>query len=79
LVPGNRDHLYSHLAFAASGRAVRTVVIDGVAVMEDRELLTVDEDEVMAEANEAFVRVLEKAGVRFVRANMADRSERDRP
>jgi 5-methylthioadenosine/S-adenosylhomocysteine deaminase len=64
LVPGNRDHLYSHLAFAASGRSVRAVVIDGVPVMEDRELLTVDEDEVMAEANEAFVRVLEKAGVR---------------
>lgn len=63
LVRGNRNQLYAHLAFAAQGRAVRTVVIDGAIVMEDRTLLTVDEEEVEAKATEAFVRVLAAAGL----------------
>ena len=76
LVLGNRNQLYSHLAFAASGRAVRTVVIDGVPVMEDRRILTVDEDEVMAKANEAFVRVLGEAGIGGVQTVVPDGSDR---
>jgi 5-methylthioadenosine/S-adenosylhomocysteine deaminase len=63
LVRGNRNQLYAHLAFAAQGRAVRTVVIDGAVVMDDRTLLTVDLDEIEAKATEAFVRVLASAGV----------------
>jgi 5-methylthioadenosine/S-adenosylhomocysteine deaminase len=63
LVRGNRNQLYSHLAFAAQGRAVRTVVIDGALVMDDRTLLTIDQGEVEAKATEAFVRVLAAAGV----------------
>ena len=54
LVHGNRNQLYSHLAFAASGNAVRTVIIDGHVVMQDRRIDTVDIDEVMAKATEAF-------------------------
>ena len=60
LVPGNRNQLYSHLAFAAHGGAVRTVVIDGRIVMEDRQLLTVDEERVIRETNAAFRRLLER-------------------
>jgi 5-methylthioadenosine/S-adenosylhomocysteine deaminase len=63
LVRGNRNQLYAHLAFAAQGRAVRTVVIDGAVVMDDRKILTVDVDEIEAKATEAFVRVLAAAGV----------------
>ena len=63
LVPGNRNQVYSHLAFAAHGRAVTTVVIDGELVMRDRELLRVDEPEILRKANEAFVRILRKADV----------------
>jgi 5-methylthioadenosine/S-adenosylhomocysteine deaminase len=63
LVPGNRNQLYSHLAFASHGRAVSTVVIDGTLVMQERELLTVDEEEIRRKANEAFVRILDRAHV----------------
>ena len=63
LVEGNRNQLYSHLAFAAHGRAVTTVIIDGTIVMQDRELLTVDERKILRKANEAFVRTLDRADV----------------
>jgi 5-methylthioadenosine/S-adenosylhomocysteine deaminase len=63
LIPGNRNQLYSHLAFAAHGRAVKTVIIDGATVMQDRVLLTIDEGKVLAEANDAFVRILDRAGI----------------
>ena len=63
LVSGNRNQLYAHLAFAAQGRAVRTVVIDGAVVMDDRTLLTVDVEEIEANATAAFVRTLAAAGV----------------
>ncbi len=38
----------SHLAYAAAAADVRTVLVDGRVVMEDRRLLTVDEAEVRA-------------------------------
>ncbi len=63
LVRGNRNQLYAHLAFAAQGRAVRTVLIDGSVVMHDRVLLTIDLAEVQAKATESFVRVLGAAGI----------------
>jgi 5-methylthioadenosine/S-adenosylhomocysteine deaminase len=63
LIEGNRNQLYAHLAFAAQGRAVRTVVIAGAVVMDDRTLVTVDQQEIEAKATEAFVRVLAAAGV----------------
>jgi 5-methylthioadenosine/S-adenosylhomocysteine deaminase len=49
----NKPHLtplyneYSHLVYAASGADVDTVLISGNIVMENRKLLTIDEDEVM--------------------------------
>jgi len=52
------------------------VVIDGVPVMEDRRILSVDEDEVMAKANEAFVRVLGEAGIGGVQTVVPDGSDR---
>ena len=36
LMPGNADHLFSHLVFAANGSCVDTTIIDGKIVMEDR-------------------------------------------
>jgi 5-methylthioadenosine/S-adenosylhomocysteine deaminase len=60
LVPGNADHLFSHLVFAANGSCVDTTIIDGKVVMEGRRLTTVDERQVLEKANEAFRRVLDK-------------------
>lgn len=46
---------YSHLVYAANGNDVRHSVINGRLVMEDRNLLTLDLDEVIARAKqEAF-------------------------
>ena len=49
------EHVYditSHLVYAAHSSDVRTVIIDGCVVMRDRELLTLDEDEIFARARE---------------------------
>lgn len=45
-----RHDLYAHLVYAAQSADVETVVIDGRVVMEDRRVLTMDEEEVMAGA-----------------------------
>ncbi|GLY30980.1 amidohydrolase [Kineosporia sp. NBRC 101731] len=58
LVPGDKAHLYSHLAYASNGSAVDTTIVDGQIVMAGRELLTVNEEEIVREANAAFARVL---------------------
>ena len=62
LMPGNSDHLFSHLVFAANGSCVDTTIIDGKIVMEGRQLTTVDEQKVLREANAAFLRVLDRIG-----------------
>jgi 5-methylthioadenosine/S-adenosylhomocysteine deaminase len=53
-MPGSAEHVFSHLVFAANGSCVDTTIVDGRIVMQGREILTVDEDEVIREANRAF-------------------------
>jgi 5-methylthioadenosine/S-adenosylhomocysteine deaminase len=59
----NKPHLtpiyseYSHLVYAMSGADVDTVLINGKVVMENRRLLTIDEDEVMRKVREIAVKV----------------------
>jgi 5-methylthioadenosine/S-adenosylhomocysteine deaminase len=60
LMPHNADHLFSHLVFAANGSCVDTTIIDGKIVMDNRHLVTVDEQKVLREANDAFRRVLDR-------------------
>ena len=54
----NKPHLtplyneYSHLVYAASGADVDTVIINGKLVMENRKLLTIDENEAMRKVRE---------------------------
>ena len=60
LMPENSAHLFSHLVFAANGSCVDTTIIDGKIVMEGRQLVTVDEQKVLREANDAFRRILDR-------------------
>lgn len=60
LMPGNADHVYSHLVFAANGSCVETVIVDGRVVYEDRAFATIDEEEVLREANRAFREVIDR-------------------
>ena len=59
----NEPHLtplyseYSHLVYAASGADVDTVIINGKVVMENRRLLTINEEEVMRKVNEIAARI----------------------
>jgi 5-methylthioadenosine/S-adenosylhomocysteine deaminase len=63
LMPGNKDHVFSHLVFAANGSCVDTVIIDGAIVYENRRFTTIDEEEVLREANRAFQEVVARMDV----------------
>jgi 5-methylthioadenosine/S-adenosylhomocysteine deaminase len=54
LMPESVEHAFSHLVFAANGSCVDTTICNGQVLMEGRQILTVDEDEVIAKANAAF-------------------------
>ncbi len=58
MLPGDPAQLYSHLVFAADGSAVDTTIVDGKILMRGRELLTVDEETVLAQANLALQRIV---------------------
>ncbi len=62
LRPGDKAHLYSHLVFAANGSAVDTTIVDGKILMAGRQLLSMDERQILAEANAAFERTLARIG-----------------
>ena len=59
----NEPHLtplyceYSHLAYAASGADVDTVIINGKVVMENRKLLTINEQNVMQKVRDIATKV----------------------
>jgi 5-methylthioadenosine/S-adenosylhomocysteine deaminase len=63
LMPNSKEHVFSHLVFAANGSAVDTTIVDGQIVMENREFTTIDEAEVLREANRAFREVVERMEV----------------
>lgn len=55
-------HPESHLVYTARGSDVQTVIIDGKPVLENKTLLTLDSEEVMAEANEVAMRIKQESG-----------------
>ncbi|CAF0843217.1 unnamed protein product [Adineta steineri] len=63
LIENDITHLTSHLVFAASGSCVDTNIIDGRIVMQNRKMLTVNEEKVVNEANKAFARIKDKMKV----------------
>jgi 5-methylthioadenosine/S-adenosylhomocysteine deaminase len=58
LMPGNKDHVFSHIVFAANGSCVETTIVDGRVVYENRQFTTIDEAEVLREANRCFQEVV---------------------
>ena len=50
-------NLVSGLVYSANGREVETVIIDGNIVMENRKILTIDEDKVYAECEKICARL----------------------
>jgi len=50
-------NVYSQLVYALKGSDVKTVVINGKLVMEDRRMLTLNEKEILAKAHEYQKRV----------------------
>ncbi|MCL4424197.1 MAG: 5'-deoxyadenosine deaminase [Firmicutes bacterium] len=61
--PTEEVDLISHLVYAAKSHDIRTVLVDGRVVMEERRLTTIDETAVRNKANEAIRRLVKRAGV----------------
>jgi 5-methylthioadenosine/S-adenosylhomocysteine deaminase len=55
-----RHDLVSHLAYAARGSDVRHTVCDGRVLMRDREVQTLDEERVVATADERAAELVER-------------------
>jgi len=51
-----------HLVYSSFGSDVHTTIIDGEIIMENRQVRTLDEEEVMREAQLQFERLLERGG-----------------
>ena len=58
-----RRDVVSALAYSAVASDVRTTIIDGQVLMRDGELLTLNEDRVLEEANREAVALTERAGI----------------
>lgn len=52
LTPMNKDNWFGHLLFGVSGRMVNDTIINGKFVMKDREILSVDIQEIKAKSRE---------------------------
>jgi 5-methylthioadenosine/S-adenosylhomocysteine deaminase len=50
-------NIYSHLVYSAGGSEVDTVIINGKLIMENRDILTIDEDEIIFKAHKFGERI----------------------
>lgn len=55
----------SNLVYAGSGKCVDTVIVNGRVLLRRKRLLTLNEAEIMAEANERLAALLSRAGVKI--------------
>lgn len=55
--PINSENINGHLLFGVSGRHVETTVINGKVLMENRQLVSIDEDKLMAKSRELAAEV----------------------
>jgi 5-methylthioadenosine/S-adenosylhomocysteine deaminase len=63
LVPIHDFSLVPNLVYCGSKHDVRTVIVNGAVVMRDRQITTVDEAEVLRQAQQRAERVVREAGV----------------
>ena len=52
------------LVYSATGASADTVIVDGRVLMQGREVRTLDEEEILRKAQEAGLRVLERADMK---------------
>jgi len=55
--------VYSHLVYVVKGPHVKSVLVGGEFVVRDRQVLTVDVEEVMAKAREIQARIVKSLGL----------------
>ncbi|MBP3950625.1 amidohydrolase [Bacillus suaedae] len=55
-----KEHIISHLVYATKGTDVTDVYVKGKPLLENRELLTLDKERIVFEANEEYQRILQK-------------------
>ena len=53
----------SHLAYAAEGSDVETVIVNGKIIMENRQVKTLDEEKILKQAKDRSIRLLERTGI----------------
>lgn len=53
-----RHDLYAHMVYSAQSADVHTVIIDGQLVMQDRKVLTLDEEDILQKVKECTMRLL---------------------
>lgn len=53
-------NIVSHIVYAASGSDVSTTIIDGKIVMQDRKLVTLNEDEILKNAQKVSEDLLKR-------------------
>ncbi|MEG1254531.1 putative aminohydrolase SsnA [Clostridium sp.] len=58
--PINADNINGHLLFGVNGRHVDTTIVDGKVIMEERNLLNLDEKEIIAKSRERATQVWKK-------------------
>ena len=61
------NRIISQIVYCGKAENVKTVIIDGKIVMQDRKILTVNEEEIKERTQKAIDRILEKAGLENLR------------
>jgi 5-methylthioadenosine/S-adenosylhomocysteine deaminase len=59
-------NIYSDLVYAAKGGDVRTVIVEGRVIMRDRQLLTLNEATIKADARKYRERIVQTVGIKTV-------------
>lgn len=62
-IPIHDFSIVPNIVYSGDGQDVDTVIIDGKVIMENRKILTVNEEEILRKAQKAAERVIEKAGL----------------